>query len=79
MKEEMINEMQKHGYHLTGTGGNCTAFANDDETILITKRSDPEAPEFLTEPITVGFYSIATGSPEFEVSQDFPSLIDYLK
>ena len=71
---DLQSEMQSKGYHLTDTGGNCTAYANEDESILITKQTDPEAPEALTDPVTIGYYT-----PEFERSESFDTLETFLK
>ena len=79
MNSKLTEKMQKFGFHLTDTGGNCTAYASQDETILITKQSDPEVPESPSEPITVGFYKIVNNYPEFETSQDFCGLNEFLK
>ena len=73
-QERFEEKIRAAGFHLIDTGGNCTALANADESLLITRRSDPEAPDSLAEPITVGYYR-----PEYEGSTEFPSLNIYLE
>lgn len=74
-RKRFNQRMTEAGFSLIYTGGNCTAFANENESILITRRTYPEAPEVLSEPITVEFYS-STG--EFLHSKNFKSLSSFL-
>lgn len=53
------------GYSMIATGGGCTAFERKHAElgvyVLITAKGDPEAPRSMTDPVTVGLYSAATG------------------
>ncbi len=60
---DVLAQMEAYGFHLTDTGGGCTAFERVTDTIteLITVRDDAQAPDSMDDDVTIGLYDIMTG------------------
>jgi hypothetical protein len=56
--------LERNGWEFEETGGGCTAYTKADDGSwywMITKQDDPEAPESMSDPVTVGKYRLDTG------------------
>lgn len=72
--------LASRGFTLESTGGNCTAYIKEDDTvgeILVTYEDDASAPDKMSDPVEVGFYGLQHSEPLLTLH--FPTLTAFIK
>jgi len=84
-KEQVLELLNKNGFIIEDTGGNCEwAVQEENETLVaITSQGDPSLPESIDSPITVGVYlndnGFFSGNSEPQHSFNVSSLVSFLQ